>query len=353
MQGAPLLLGVVYLLNSRCRAILAHGLRVDTKFNIGDDRLSEQGIETKEELPAHGLKLLLPGGVYDGDDQSFPVEAKGHGLRAQAFTRDTLPRDERRGFQNFLRLTRGAQELRQCSDQIVHRNILSLIDLAIEQMKQWVDESISVSVMENEHELQANEAEGGLKEMAMEKLWLASGSPRRAEILRAVGWPFEALPMDIDERLVPGETALAMVERLALEKAQAAALECQRGLVLGADTTVVVDSEILAKPEDERDAGRMLRLLSGRWHDVLTGVALVRAGSDKPSVVAHERTEVRFSVMSNKEIDWYVRSTEPMGKAGAYAIQGRAALFVEEIRGDYLNIVGLPVSLVYRLASRL
>jgi septum formation protein len=189
--------------------------------------------------------------------------------------------------------------------------------------------------------------------MMMEKLWLASGSPRRAEILRAVGWPFEAMPMDIDERLAQGESAPAMVERLALEKAQAAAGQRTQGLVLGADTTVVVDSEILAKPEDERDARRMLRLLSGRWHEVLTGVALVRAGSDNARAVAQERTEVRFSVMSDEEIDWYVQSGEPMDKAGAYAVQGRAALFIEEIRGDYWNIVGLPVRLVYKLAGQI
>jgi septum formation protein len=353
LQGAPLPLCVVYLFNVRCCAFGAYGLRVNAKLYVGDDCLAQQGIETEEELSAHRLKLLLPGGVCDGDDQSFPVEAKGHGLRAQTFARDALPRDERCGFQDFLRLASSAQQLRQCSDQIVHRNILSSIDLAIEQMEQWLGESIFVSVMENEHELQAYEAGRGLKEMAMEKLWLASGSARRAEILRAVGWPFEALPMDIDEKLVPGEGALAMVERLALEKAQAAARTCPRGLVLGADTTVVVDSEILVKPEDERDARRMLRLLSGRWHEVLTGVALLRAGSESAPLVAHERTQVRFSVLSEEEINWYIQSAEPMGKAGAYAVQGRAALFVEEIRGDYWNIVGLPVSQVYRLASRI
>ncbi|MDT5059935.1 MAG: nucleoside triphosphate pyrophosphatase [Acidobacteriota bacterium] len=199
----------------------------------------------------------------------------------------------------------------------------------------------------------ASDAERRLTKMKMEKLWLASGSPRRAEILRAVGWPFEAMPMDIDEKLLAGESALAMVERLALEKAQAAARACSQGLVLGADTTVMVDSEILAKPEDEREARRMLRLLSGRWHDVLTGVALVRAGNENTSLVAHERTQVRFSVMSDEEIEWYVQSGEPMDKAGAYAAQGRAALFIEEIRGDYWNIVGLPIQLVYRLASRI
>jgi septum formation protein len=189
--------------------------------------------------------------------------------------------------------------------------------------------------------------------MMMEKLWLASSSPRRAEILRAVGWPFEAMPMHIDERSHAGESAPAMVERLAFEKAQAAARQRPHGLVLGADTTVVVDSEILGKPQDESEARRMLRLLSGRWHDVLTGVALVRAGNDNARAVAHERTEVRFAAMSDEEIDWYVHSNEPMDKAGAYAVQGRAALFIEEIRGDYWNIVGLPIRLVYKLAGEI
>jgi septum formation protein len=189
--------------------------------------------------------------------------------------------------------------------------------------------------------------------MMMEKLRLASGSPRRAEILRAVGWPFEAMAMDIEEMPVAGESAEEMVERLALEKALAAAKQCSQGLVLGADTTVVIDSEILEKPRDEMDAQRMLRLLSGKWHDVLTGVALVRAGSDERRVVVHERTRVRFAHLSDVEIEWYVKSHEPMDKAGAYAVQGRGALFIEEIRGDYWNVVGLPIRLVYRLASEI
>jgi septum formation protein len=189
--------------------------------------------------------------------------------------------------------------------------------------------------------------------MRLEKLLLASSSPRRAEILRAVGWPFEAMAMDIDEARVAGESATAMVERLALGKAVAAAKQWSQGLVLGADTTVVVDSDILEKPRDEADAERMLRLLGGRWHEVVTGVALVRAGSDARHVVAHERTRVRFGVMSDDEIAWYVRSLEPMDKAGAYAVQGRAALFIEEISGDYWNVVGLPIRLVYKLASEM
>jgi septum formation protein len=190
----------------------------------------------------------------------------------------------------------------------------------------------------------------------MEKLLLASSSPRRAEILRAVGWPFEALATNIDETLNEGEGAIAAVERLALEKAEAAAARSAAPLVLGADTTVVVDELILGKPLDEEDARRMLHLLSGRSHDVLTGVALVRSGGGEKSartIVAHEKTRVRFAHLSDEEINWYVRSGEPMDKAGAYAVQNRAALFIEEIEGDYWNVVGLPIHLVYRMAARI
>ena len=187
----------------------------------------------------------------------------------------------------------------------------------------------------------------------MEKLLLASSSPRRAEILRAVGWTFDTLATDIDETLVPGETAEAAVERLALRKAETAAIQHPTALVLGADTAVVVGSEILGKPKDESDARRMLQLLRGRWHEVVTGVAIVSSGGDRHRAIAHQRTEVRFGEMSDPEIDWYVKSGEPTDKAGAYAVQGRAALFIEEIKGDYWNIVGLPVRLVYKLIGKM
>ncbi|MCA1630626.1 MAG: Maf family protein [Acidobacteria bacterium] len=182
------------------------------------------------------------------------------------------------------------------------------------------------------------------------RLVLASASPRRAEILRAVGWEFEVAPAHIDESLRAGETPVAYVERLAREKAGAAAGARLFGLVLGADTVVVSGGEILGKPRDEGEARRMLRTLRGRWHEVLTGVALVRA-EDSRSTVAHERTRVRFAEMSEREIDWYVATGEPADKAGAYAVQGRAALFVDGIEGDYWNVVGLPVRLVYELAG--
>ncbi len=185
----------------------------------------------------------------------------------------------------------------------------------------------------------------------LEKLILASGSPRRREILSSVGWPFEAITAGIDETQKPGETPLDYVQRLAREKGEAVAAKLESGLVLGADTTVVVDEHLLGQPVDDDDARRMLSLLSGKWHEVLTGVALVRIGG--PTKVAYERTRVRFAEMSREEIDWYVGCGEPKGKAGAYAIQGKAALFVEEIEGDYLNIVGLPLRLVYEMSDML
>jgi septum formation protein len=188
---------------------------------------------------------------------------------------------------------------------------------------------------------------------ALGKLILASRSPRRAEILRSAGWPFAAVAADIDESVREGEDAVNYVKRLALTKAQTVARKVTEGLVLGADTTVVVESEMLGQPLDDDDARRMLKLLSGKWHEVLTGVALMPAGEHAQVLVDHEITRVRFAEMSTEEIDWYVSSGEPRGKAGGYGIQGPAALFVKEIAGDYFNIVGLPVRLVYELLRRL
>ena len=183
------------------------------------------------------------------------------------------------------------------------------------------------------------------------KLILASTSPRRAEILRTVGWPFEACPVDIDEARQPDEEAVSYVERLAGEKAQAAAAVRGAGsTIIGADTVVVIDAEILGKPRDEDDARRMLRQLSGQWHQVLTGIALIH-GAPAEIRVAHETTEVKFAAMREDEIDWYVSSGEPLDKAGAYAIQGLGSRFIEGIRGDYFNIVGLPVRLLYQLVT--
>jgi septum formation protein len=184
-----------------------------------------------------------------------------------------------------------------------------------------------------------------------EKLVLASGSPRRAEILDRAGWPYEVIVAGIDETVLPEEEPAAYVQRLARSKAEAVARRLERGLVLGADTTVVIDGQILGQPRDAADARRMLNLLNGKWHEVLTGVALVRIGGE--SRVDYETTRVRFAEMSDSEIDWYIASGEPSGKAGAYGIQGKAALFIEEIQGDYFNIMGLPIRLVYELAAEM
>ncbi len=209
--------------------------------------------------------------------------------------------------------------------------------------------------MENEPESQAGDREFEPRLMEMEKLLLASASPRRAEILRNVGWPFDARPVDVDESRRASESASDFVERLAREKAEAAASLCAQSgvLALGADTIVACGEEVFGKPRDAEDARRMLRLLSNRWHEVLTGVALVRVGETSHCLTAHEKTRVRFAEMADAEINWYVATGEPAGKAGAYAVQGRAALFIEEIAGDYWNVVGLPVHLLYKLVREI
>ena len=185
-----------------------------------------------------------------------------------------------------------------------------------------------------------------------ERLVLASQSPRRAELLRAVGGEFEAVAANIDETRMESEDAVSYVKRLAQGKAETVAGRISNHeLVLGADTVVVIDGEILGQPRDDDDARRMLKLLSGKWHEVLTGLALLRAGKPPRVLVDHQTTRVQFCEMSDDEIDWYVSSGEPKGKAGAYAIQGRGALFIRGIQGDYFNVVGLPLRLVYELMS--
>jgi septum formation protein len=186
--------------------------------------------------------------------------------------------------------------------------------------------------------------------MKLPKLILASGSPRRAEILQSVGWLFEKDSADIDESELPGESPEDYVKRLALEKARAVASRYTDQLVLGADTTVVIGGQIVGKPVDLDDARRMIRTLAGQWHVVLTGVALVNGNR---SAVGIQSTEVKFATMSDREIDFLVDFGEPLDKAGAYAVQAQAALFIREIRGDYWNVVGLPVNLVYELAAKI
>jgi septum formation protein len=181
-------------------------------------------------------------------------------------------------------------------------------------------------------------------------LVLASASPRRAELLHSAGFDFEVYPVEVDERLRPEERPDHAAARLAETKAQAAAAHHADALVLGADTIVVIDGEPLGKPADERDAKRMLRRLSGRAHDVLTGVSIGSAGRYLTHV---ETTRVTMSELTEEEINWYVATGEPRDKAGAYAVQGLASRFVSRIDGSYSNVVGLPVSLVYTLFRQL
>ncbi len=178
------------------------------------------------------------------------------------------------------------------------------------------------------------------------KLILASGSPRRSEILNSVGWKFTKHIADVDESEREGESPQDYVLRLAREKAEAVAAEYADEIVLGADTTVVIEGRILAKPVDMDDARRMLRILAENWHEVLTGIAISQKGKTRSAI---QRTRVKFASMSDSEINFLAERGDPLDKAGAYAVQAQAALFIEKIEGDYWNVVGLPVSLVYQL----
>ncbi len=181
------------------------------------------------------------------------------------------------------------------------------------------------------------------------KIILASGSPRRSEIMNSVGWSFTKAVPDIDESERAGESPDDYVRRLALEKAQAVAGLYPGEIVLAADTTVVIDGQIMGKPVDDGDARRMIRMLAGNWHEVLTGVAVSKNGV---SEVGMQRTRVKFAAMNEAEIEFLVEKGDPLDKAGAYAVQAQAALFIEGIEGDYWNVVGLPISLVYRLVIK-
>jgi nucleoside triphosphate pyrophosphatase len=184
------------------------------------------------------------------------------------------------------------------------------------------------------------------------RLVLASASPRRAELLAAAGYDFTVDPADVDESGRAGEPPEHYVLRVAREKARTVSARRRDPgeIVIGADTTVVADGEILAKPADESDAIRMLRLLAGGVHHVFTGVAMIGGGRELTEVAA---TRVRLLPLELDEIQWYVGTGEPMGKAGAYAIQGRAARFVDWIEGSWSNVVGLPVAMVNEMIKRL
>jgi len=183
------------------------------------------------------------------------------------------------------------------------------------------------------------------------RLILASGSPRRRELLRNAGFTFEVIPPEVAEDNPDNEAPAMLVERLALDKAEAVAGRFHRQdnvVVLGADTVVVVDSTLLGKPSSPTEARQMLQRLSGRTHEVITGVALVEPETARRTV-AHETTRVFFRPLEPQEMEDYVATGEPLDKAGAYAIQGGASRFVTRVEGCYFNVMGLPVALVDRL----
>ncbi len=193
----------------------------------------------------------------------------------------------------------------------------------------------------------------------MSDLILASGSPRRRQMLEELGYRFVIVRPDVDETPAPGEAAAPYVERLARAKAEAVAARAQPTasvsapepprVVLAADTVVALDGALLGKPTDDDDASRMLEMLSGREHDVLTAIAVLAPG--EPCRTHVERTRVTFESLDADTIRWYVASGEPRDKAGAYAIQGLGAVFVDRIDGNYSNVVGLPLPATRRLLA--
>ena len=184
-----------------------------------------------------------------------------------------------------------------------------------------------------------------------DRLILASQSPRRKELLSILGIPFDVIPSSIDETPVPGEDPASFVVRVARDKGMEVASRMQQSLVLSADTIVTIDGEILNKPEDERDAVRMLRKLSGRAHEVYTAVCLINQVKQE-TLEALDRMQVWFDAMTDEQIHDYIERENVMDKAGAYAIQGYAGVYIPRIDGNYFNVMGLPLPLVHKLLCR-
>lgn len=174
---------------------------------------------------------------------------------------------------------------------------------------------------------------------------LASASPRRQQLLKIITPEFVISPVDIDESIIERLAPDKMVQQLSSRKAQAALQQYPKSIVIGSDTLVSVDGKILGKPKDAEDAERMLKLLSGSWHNVDTGVTIL---TEKKKDIFSVNTKVKFIELSKKEIQDYIKSGEPMDKAGAYGIQEKGARFVSEIQGDFFSVMGLPVSLLYQ-----
>jgi septum formation protein len=189
------------------------------------------------------------------------------------------------------------------------------------------------------------------------RLILASASPRRAELLTAAGFDFEVMPVEVDERPRDKEGPEEYVRRLAMEKSARAMERIHDAdtIVIGADTSVVIDGEILGKPRDANSARAMLRRLSGRPHEVMTGISLRRrsSSSNHVEVGAVEKTTVFFAQLGDADVEWYVQKGEGSDKAGSYAIQGLGSRFVQRIEGSYSNVVGLPVAAVHELLRRM
>ncbi|OFW01737.1 MAG: septum formation protein Maf [Acidobacteria bacterium RIFCSPLOWO2_02_FULL_68_18] len=187
------------------------------------------------------------------------------------------------------------------------------------------------------------------------RLVLASTSPRRAELLRAAGFEFDVMPAQVDEAMEVEETPDGYARRVAQLKAEGVAPRAPGRVILGADTIVVVDNDVLGKPTSVDDARGMLRRLSGREHEVVTAVCLLdlrRERGSKRILAGITRTTVEWAPLTPEEVEWYLGSGEPMGKAGGYAVQGLASRFVTRIDGSYSNVVGLPVAVVYDLCKR-
>ncbi|MDD4237619.1 MAG: Maf family protein [Desulfotomaculaceae bacterium] len=184
------------------------------------------------------------------------------------------------------------------------------------------------------------------------KIVLASSSPRRADLLKQAGLEFNIMVSEVDETLAPGLAPDELVELLALRKANAVAVRLDSGIVIGADTVVVQAGRILGKPSGPQEASAMLRLLQGSGHEVYTGVALVDVIS-RETLVGHEMTRVFFNGLSEEEIRRYVATGEPLDKAGAYGVQGLAALFINRLEGCYTNVVGLPLARLAKMLKKL
>lgn len=190
--------------------------------------------------------------------------------------------------------------------------------------------------------------------MTKRELILASGSPRRREILRGLGLSFKVIPSTIDEQVSQPFTPGELVEHLALRKAKSVARSRANSLVIGADTVVVLDGEVLGKPADRREAYATLERLQGKTHQVFSGIALVETDGSVQVVrhcVRHRITRVHIRPMSSAEIEWYIGTNEPMDKAGSYGIQGLGSVWVKGIDGCYTNVVGLSVPMLYEMVK--